>query len=166
MNLDRLRASFLEQIRADAERAAAAAEEAHAARLAEAKEEARRLIAEACAAGARDAAEEGARIEAAARRQARGRVFDARRELYRELRAAALQQARSLRGDERYTVLLDRLSATARAQLGADAELEVDPAESGGVIARKGLRLVDYSLPALVERCVTELGPRVQELWQ
>jgi len=166
VNLDRLRASFLEQVRAEAEQAAAAAEKEHAVRLAEAQRDARQLIADARAAGTKDAAEEAARIEAGARRQARGRVFAARRELYEDLRAATVQQAQGLRGGERYAALLDCLTAAARAQLGADAELEVDPAESGGVIGRKGPRLVDYTLPALTGRCIAALGPRAQELWQ
>jgi len=166
VNLDRLRASFLEQVRAEAERAAAAAEKEHSARLSDAQREARRLVAEARAAGTTDAAGETARIEAAARRHARGLVFNARRELYEDLQATALQEARSLRGEERYAALLDRLIAAAGAQLGTGAELEVDPAENGGVIARKGPRLVDYTLPALTGRCIAALGPRAEELWQ
>lgn len=166
MNLDHLRASFLEQVGTEAEQAADDAERDHSSQLSDAHAEARRLVAEARKAGARDAAEEAARIDGAARRQARGHIFAARRELYEELLASALREAQSLRGDERYAALLERLISAARARLGPDAELDVDPAESGGVIARKGQRLVDYTLRALTERCIAALGPRAEELWR
>ena len=56
-----------------------------------------------------------------------------------------------LRGAAGYPALLERLTRAARDQLGADAEVEVDPG-IGGVIGRTGRTSVDYTLPALADR--------------
>ena len=40
-----------------------------------------------------------------------------------------------------------------------------DAPGAGGVFAPRGDRLVDYSLDALVERCLDGLGTKVERLW-
>ncbi len=166
MNLGRLRSSFLAAAAEDAERTVAAAEEEQRARLAATQRHAAEIVATARAAGEADARVEGARTIAAARRRARTVTLAARLELYEELRRQALAAAAQLRTKPSYIPLLQRLERAARADLGADAVVELDVGEAGGVIARAGSRIVDYSLTALVARCVDALGERLEELWR
>lgn len=166
MNVDRLRASFLAQAAEDAEQAIAAAEADRRTRLAEAQASAEEIVASARAAGEVDARRDAAAATAAARRRARSAALAARLELYEELRRQALAAAPELRAKPSYEELLRRLERAARADLGADALVERDPGGAGGVVARAGSRMVDYSLPALVERCLGALGERVEELWR
>jgi hypothetical protein len=58
-----------------------------------------------------------------------------------------------------------RCCAAARRDLGADAAVEVDPANAGGVRAACGSRRVDYTLPTLADRCLDDLGPALRRLW-
>jgi vacuolar-type H+-ATPase subunit E/Vma4 len=64
-----------------------------------------------------------------------------------------------------YPALLERLSAAARSQLGDDAELVVDPPGRGGVIARRGEASVDYTLAAMADRVIDDLGADLERLW-
>jgi vacuolar-type H+-ATPase subunit E/Vma4 len=102
---------------------------------------------------------------AQARRHARRLVLEARRTVYDEFRSRALDAVLELRQLDGYPALLERLAERARAQLGEDAILEIDPPE-GGVRAQAGTRRVDYSLPALAERCIAGLGEELAELWR
>ena len=163
MNVDRLRSSFLAEAAEDAERTVAAAEEERRAQLEEAQRGAAELVAAARDAGEADARVEGARTIAAARRRARTITLAARLELSEELRRQAFAAAEQLRDKPSYIELLRRLERAARADLGADVVVELD---AGGVVARAGSRIVDYSLPAIVDRCVAALGERVEELWR
>jgi hypothetical protein len=165
VNVERLRASFLAQAAEDAERTIAAAEEERRARLTEARHEAAEIVASARAAGEADARLEAAATTAAARRRARSVALAARLELYEELRRQALAAAAQLQTKPSYAGWLQRLEEAARADLGADTVLELDRGR-GGVVVRAGSRLVDYSLPALVDRCVGALRERVEELWR
>ena len=126
--VDSLRASFLDEARGDAARARAEGDRRIAAMRAEAESRGRALVEQARAEGVAAAAIVGRRDQAAARRRARAIVLAAKRELYEELCRRAKAAARSLRDDPGYPVLLEQLSATARAQLGDDTVLEVDPA--------------------------------------
>lgn len=166
MNIERLRASFLARAAEDAERTVTVAQEERRARLDEAQRRAAQIVASARAAGEADARAEAARTTATARRRARSVTLAARRDLYEELRRQALAAAAQLQTKPSYPELLQRLERAARADLGADAVVEVDPGAGGGVVARDGSRIVDYSLPALVDRCVGALGERVEELWR
>lgn len=161
MNLEPLRASLLALARAEARSALEAAHREAGERRAAAGVEAAELIRRATA--ERDAAAGAARAGRLlqARRDARAIVLRARREACDELRAAARSAAAGLRADDG---LRGHLAAIAREQLGNEAEL-VEPPE-GGVIARAGERLVDYSLPAMVDRCLTGLGAELEELWR
>jgi vacuolar-type H+-ATPase subunit E/Vma4 len=161
MTLEPLRASLLAQAHAEARSLVdAAGREADRCR-AGARAEAAELVRQATA--DRDVAARGARDARLrrARQEARAIVLRARRDARDELRAAARSAAAGLRGEPG---LGDRLAALAREQLGPEAEL-MEPAE-GGMVARSGERLVDYSLPAMVDRCLAELGPELEELWR
>ncbi len=93
-------------------------------------------------------------------------VLATQRVAYEELRRRARTAVLALRDDPGYPELLERLAAACRRDLGEQAQLEIDPPEAGGVRARAGTRRVDYTLIALAERCVEELGPRLRRLWE
>ena len=96
----------------------------------------------------------------------RSRVLVARGGLHEELGRRARSAVLELRREPGYADLLARLEAAARDDLGDRAELEVDPPDVGGVRARAGTLLVDYTLPALAAACLESLGPRVRRLWE
>lgn len=166
MNVERLRSSVLAQAAEEAERTIAAAKEKQSQRLAETERRGAEIVASARAAGEVDARLEAARSLAAARRRARSLTLAARLELYEALRREALEAAAVLRTEPSYPRLLERLEQAARTDLGADAVVERDAGGIGGILAHAGGRLVDYSLPALVDRCIETLGARVEELWR
>lgn len=163
--VDQLRGRFLAEVHAEcAELLSHANAEAHAIRVAAAAQ-GRALVEQARAEGTAAASLDGVHQTGRARRHGRALVLAERRALYDDLRAQALAAAQELRGAPGYDALLERLAVRARAQLGADAELEVDPAGAGGVRAHAGHRHVDYTLPALVVRCLDALGTEVERLW-
>jgi vacuolar-type H+-ATPase subunit E/Vma4 len=96
----------------------------------------------------------------------RSRVLVARGGLYEELGRRARSAVLELRHEPGYADLLARLEAAARDDLGDRVELEVDPPDAGGVRARAGTLLVDYTLPTLAAACLESLGPRVRRLWE
>lgn len=166
MNLEPLRAALKAEADAAAERRRAEAETAGARRLAGAQAQAAAIVEQARVEALRAAVREGNRRRAAASRRARELRLEAQRSLIDELRVRARGAALELRTDPRYRELLDRLSETARSQLGPAAELEIDPPHAGGVIARSGSHTVDYSLPVLVDRTIAELDGAVEGLWR
>lgn len=161
-----LREALLEQAREGADHVLARADEQAAAKLSEAEQRGRTLVDEARAEGQTAAAITGAHEEARARRQARALVLAAKRELYEELGREARAAAHALRDGPGYPELLERLSAAALAQLGEEAVLEIDPVGAGGVRASSGARHVDYSLDALVDRCLERVGSTLEGLWE
>jgi hypothetical protein len=92
-------------------------------------------------------------------------VLAAQRESYDELHRRARAAALALRDEPGYDELLARLAAAVRRDLREDAELEVDPPDGGGVRGRAGSRRADYTLTALADRCVDDLGPALARLW-
>jgi hypothetical protein len=82
-----------------------------------------------------------------------------------ELRRRAREAALELRERPDYPELLECLSDAARSQLGDDAELEVDLPGRGGVIGRRGNASVDYTLPAMADRTIDEMGVALERLW-
>jgi vacuolar-type H+-ATPase subunit E/Vma4 len=165
VSADSLRASFLDEVRVNAARARAEGDRQVTAMRAEAERRGRALVAEAHAEGVAAARIVGRQDQAAARRRARAIVLAAKRELYEELCRQAKAAAGSLRDDPGYPALLEQLVTTARAQLGEDAVLEVDPRGAGGVRGSSGTRHVDYTLDALAERCLERLGGGLERLW-
>jgi vacuolar-type H+-ATPase subunit E/Vma4 len=166
MNLGPLRDALLDEAEAGAERRRAEVEAERAKRLADARAKASALVEEGRLEGRRAAKQEGARRRGAARRRAREAELAARGALFEELRRRARAGAFGLRVDPTYPELLDRLAEAAQAQLGADAELEVDRPGTGGVVARSGRRSVDYTLPALADRALADLDGEVEKLWR
>ena len=57
-------------------------------------------------------------------------------------------------------------AALAAAQLGAEAEITVDPDGEPGIVASAGHRRVDYRLTTLADRAFDALGADVATLWQ
>lgn len=165
MNLEPLRHALRAETEADSDR-----------RRAEVAAECRRIVADAEAAaqalahearleGERAAAREAARRHASSTRRARETVLAARRGLVDELRGRSRRAVLELRGQPGYTELLERLAAAARAQLGDDAELVVDPPDRGGVAARRGDASVDYTLPTMADRAIDAMGAHLERLW-
>lgn len=167
MNADRLRATLLAGVEAEAEATVSAAELRAAEEVERACGDSERLQEHARAEGEVAAELESTRALALARSRARRIVLEARQAVYEDFCAQALAAALALRADRKaYERLLGRLEATARRTLGDGAEVELDPAGVGGVRARAGRRSVDLTLPTLVDRCVAALGTRVEELWR
>jgi vacuolar-type H+-ATPase subunit E/Vma4 len=165
VNVEKLRSSFLAAVSEDAERQIGECRQECEARIEEAQRQADEVVARARNAGESDSEGEVGQILVSARRQAHAQVLAAQREMYEEFRREALDAAFGLRGTPDYDVLLERLGHGARDQLGDDVELEIDPPDRGGVIGRSGARRVNYSLAALVDNCIFELGARVEGLW-
>jgi vacuolar-type H+-ATPase subunit E/Vma4 len=165
MSLDTAREALLDDARREAEAILARADAAAAARLQAARREAEELRARARAQGEAEGRVGAAQTLAGERFAARMRVLGARRASYDALLEQARRAALALREDPDYPQLLERLAAAARKDLGPGTELTVDPPGQGGVLGRAGSRAVDYTLVALAERCVRDLGPRVAELW-
>lgn len=134
--------------------------------VADAEAEARVIVRQGRLEGEEAAAREGARRRAVARRKAREIRLRARRRQVEELERLSREAVLAVRSDARYPSLLERLATAARAQLGADAEIDVDPAGLGGVIGRRGRATVDYTLPALAERAIAGLDEELERLWR
>jgi len=163
--VDPLRTALLDEVREEIDRMLADVDARVVAKLAEAERQGAQLVEQARAEGAAAAGVEGARHHARARTRARTLILSAQRELYLELERQVGEHARALRDDPGYPVLLERLSDAAQAQLGADAVLEIDPPDGGGIRASKGDRHVDYTVDALAERCLARLGGKLEQLW-
>jgi vacuolar-type H+-ATPase subunit E/Vma4 len=167
VNVDRLRATLLAGAEAEAEAARAAGESRAEAERELARTESSRLQESARAEGEAAGDLEAARDLALARSGARRVVLEARQAVYEDFRSCALADALALRADRKeYARLLERLEDEARRSLGDDVEIERDPEDVGGIRARAGARSVDLTLPTLVDRCVADLGARVEELWR
>jgi vacuolar-type H+-ATPase subunit E/Vma4 len=167
VNVDRLRATLLAGAEAEADAARAAGESRAEAERELARTESSRLQESARAEGEAAGDLEAARDLALARSGARRVVLEARQAVYEDFRSCALADALALRADRKeYARLLERLEDEARRSLGDDVEIERDPEDVGGIRARAGARSVDLTLPTLVDRCVADLGARVEELWR
>lgn len=166
MNLESLRTAFVEQAEADAAWRRLEVEAECEKLLWAARAAASRLVEQGRREGRLTADQESARRRGAAQRRAREAQLGARGALYQELRELARAEALQLRSHPAYGALLDRLVGAAKARLGAEAEIEIDPPDAGGVFARSGRRSVDYTLPALAERAIGDLGREVEQLWR
>jgi vacuolar-type H+-ATPase subunit E/Vma4 len=159
MKLDPYREVLLQEARDRANALRAEATREANDRSVEARQRAEVMISEARADGEAAAEREIEREHVRARRRARRIVLEARREVLDRLREAALDAVMAARSEPGYQVLLERLGARARDQLGADARLTVDPPDTGGVVAEADGRRVDYTIPALVDRELADAGP-------
>ncbi len=166
MNVSPLRAAVLGQAEAEVDVVLADADRRAAAELARAQAEAEAQLGQARTEGERAGELETARDRALAHREARRLVLEARRSVYEEFRRETRAAALSLRGTDAYPALLEGLAKAARDQLGDGAELEIDPLDAGGVRGRARNRGVDYTLPALADRCIAALGAELEGLWR
>jgi hypothetical protein len=165
MSLTSARDALLEDARRASAEVVARAESDARERVDAARREAAAILTRARAEGEAEGREQAARTQAGERFSARLHVLAARRASYDALLERARDAALALRDDPAYADLLDRLCAAARADLGPEAQLSVDPPGLGGVVARAGSREVDYTLVALAERCVADLGAKAARLW-
>ena len=165
VRLDPVREALLAQAEAEAERVVGRAERRAKDQVARAEEHRAALVRQARAEGEAAAEREAAVELARARRRARTHVLVAQREIFDDVRAAALEAAERLRSEPGYPDLLERLADLARDELGADAEIVFDP-PSGGVVGSSGTRRVDYTLSAIVERCVARHAVDLERLWR
>jgi hypothetical protein len=166
MSPDAAETALLDDARRQAQAVVAQGEAEAQERLESARREAAELLERARAQGDADGRAQAAQALAGQRFAARAQVLAARRASYDALLARARAAALELRAEPEYPALLERLAAAARRDLGSGAEITVDPPQLGGAIGRAGSRAVDYTLVALAERCVRELGPKAAELWR
>ncbi|WP_024285176.1 hypothetical protein [Cellulomonas sp. KRMCY2] len=147
---------------AAAELGAAAVDEV-AAVVAAAREEAERIRRDAAAQGAAEARSAAALRSAQVRRRAGESVLAQQEALRLALRRDVAHAATALLTDPRYPDLVDRLTAHARAVLGADAT--VVQSVDGGVVAERGSRRLDLSLPVLAAQALDARQQEVERLW-
>ena len=105
------------------------------------------------------------RANAEARRQSTTIVLEAKCAALEELHARVREAVMGLRDAPDYPQLLDALTTRARARLGADAHIVRDLPELGGIVAEIAGRRVDYTLPALADRALDEMGDALSRLW-
>ncbi len=127
---------------------------------------ARGVIAAATAEGERAAARAAAHRLVDGKRRARSLVLSAQNEAYRRLVVDSIAAAEGLRDRPEYTDLERRLVDLAKATLGPDATIEVDPDDWGGVRAVSRGRTLDLTLAALARLCVDHLGQGATRLWE
>lgn len=165
VTVERLRRSVLASVASEAEVERARARAEHDARIEEARERAAVILEDARRKHEAEVeaviAERSARVQ----REARGLVLAAQAEAYALFAQDALEAVLALRGTQDYERLCSRLASDARALLGERVQLEIDPPAVGGVIGSVEGRLVDYSLPALVDRAIADLGTAVARVW-
>lgn len=166
MTIDPARDALLDDARASAERIVAEADAEARERIEAARRAATDIVTRARAQGEAEGRLLAAREAAGEAALARMEVLEARGAVHEELHQRARTAVLALRDEAGYADLLARLAASARQDLGEDADLEIDPPDAGGVRAHAGTRLVDYTLPALAERCLEALGPRLRGLWK
>ncbi len=151
--LDPVRRWLLDQAGRDVEAVLGTARAEAGTRVAAARTERDALLERARREGADQAAATIARAVAAARRQARSVVLVATAQEQVATREAVLAAASHLRQDPGYPALLERLTRSARAALGDDAQ--VAEAAAGGVEGHSPTRRVDLTLPTLAAQVLT-----------
>jgi vacuolar-type H+-ATPase subunit E/Vma4 len=166
MTLEPLRGALQAETDAESQRHLDAVDAESARVVAAAEAKAQELAAQGRREGERAAAQEAARRRATAMRRAREIRLRAQSRQLEELQRRSREGVQRLREDARYPDLLDGLARAARGQLGAKAEIVLDPAGRGGVIGRSGRRAVDYTLPSLVDRVIASLDEELETLWQ
>ena len=165
MNVEHLRRSVLAAVASEVEAERVRARAEHDARIGEANERAAAILAEARRAHEAEVDSLVAERDMRAHREARALVLAAQAEVYDRFAREAVQAVFAQRGTPDYERLCARLATDAEALLGEGIELEIDPPAVGGVVGRREGRLVDYSLPALVDRAIGELGADVTRTW-
>ncbi len=93
------------------------------------------------------------------------RVLERQQQILQQLIDTVHESARELRTDPRYPALLDELESMARNQLGDTAALDRDASPDGGIVGEADVQRVDYRLTALADRALETLADDVVELW-
>jgi vacuolar-type H+-ATPase subunit E/Vma4 len=166
VNVERVRALLLADAAARAERLRDTARAEAASALHGAEAEVDRLLAQARREGEELARRAADRELVEARREARRLVLEAQADAYAELRRRVRAHALTIRAQPGYRRWLSALSEAASRQLGPEAKLTVDVPQVGGVRAERDGRALDYTLPALAERCLEAAAGQSQELWR
>lgn len=167
MNLDPFRRAVLADAETRADEVLAAAEEEAAARVEAARHDARQATDSALDEGRRAAERALTSERIAARRRGHALELAAQREAIDGLRAAVLEllEVFRQRHDDEYELLLARLEDLVRQQIGPEANIARDP-EGGGLVASHRGAVVDYTLPAIVDRAIADLGGDLSVLWE
>jgi vacuolar-type H+-ATPase subunit E/Vma4 len=148
---------------AEAAEVLARAEAEVAGLLEDAHRESARIRADAAAEGAAVARGSAALRSARTRREAHEIVLARQSQVYTALVSGVRTAASALRTEPRYPDLLDRLSDRARALLGPLAVVTESPA--GGIVAERGSRRLDLSLPSVAESTLETMASEVSALW-
>lgn len=130
---------------------------------ARARADATELLDAARADGAAAGRAAAALVAARARREAHRVVLAERERLRAELVARVVQAAAGLRDGPGYPALVARLEGVCRERLGPGAELS--PAPGGGVVAVRGTRRLDLSLPLLAEQAALAVLEEAGDAW-
>jgi len=165
LKLEAFRKTVLDEAQRDARERLQQVEESARRKVDAARQKFERLMEEARGEGRESAERETRRRRSEARREARAQVLRVRHEALERLRERTLQRFQQKRGDNDYRRFMSRLERIAREQLGDEARIEPD-ADAGGLVARCEGRLVDYRLPAVVDRALEDLGAELEELWR
>ena len=123
-----------------------------------------RILADATAAGRRDAESAAALASDRIRRQANELVLGKQEQIRTELRDRVRIAALELVHDPDYPDMLKHLTGRARRLLGADAIVSVNA--NGGVTAVAGSRRVDLTLPTLAATKFDELTGELSQVWR
>jgi hypothetical protein len=161
--MEPLSAALLAQARAAAELMLREVDDELAADAAASAEQAAELVAQARSQGAEDGAAVLSLERARGRRVARAIVLRAQREAYDELRSRCRQEVSALYAAPAGAPLRSRLVQLVHRELGPDAEIHDHP--DGGLIGVQRGRRVDLSVDALVDRAISALGARIEQLW-
>ncbi|MCZ4602784.1 hypothetical protein O3S80_03145 [Streptomyces sp. Lzd4kr] len=162
--LSPVRAELLRAAHSEAETLLARAERDAAARVDEARVEARSILDAARRQGEADGADAARDLLVGARREARSRTLSARREAYEELRREAAERMQEVRRTDEYPPLRQRLEHRVRVLLGPGVGMTEHA--DGGVVAEASGRRVDLSLPALADRALDRMGGEARNLWE
>ena len=166
MNLEAYRRCRLEEARLAAQALEVEAAGAATRRLAEAAHAAETILAKANAEATAEADRDSSAALARDRRRARRTVLEAKRAAYEDMIARVRAGAAAMRTEPSYHHLMKGLERAARRRFGDAANVVTEPAPAGGIVAHLDGRRVDYSLPALAEWSVGELGAEVERLWR
>ena len=161
--LEPVRAELLRRAAADAQRLIAEANDEAASIVERAYDTARQMAENARAAGESAGEMASAEEGAALRRTLRRQLLAAQNNVYRQWRRRGTEAVLALRDDPDYSRWLEMLRGTAKAALGADAQLADSPA--GGIVAHLGNRQLDLSLSAIAARALDRLAPEADGLW-
>ena len=166
MNLEVYRRARLDEAWAAARLVEAETEAVSLTRLEDATQAAEAILTKARAEAVAEADSDGATAMGRERRRARRIVLEAQHAAYEGMIARVRAGALALRSDPAYGQLLEGLERSARRRLGDGPVVVQESTSGGGIVAEADGRRLDYTLPALADRCAGELGAEVERLWR